>query len=96
MAQEFLSAASVDSGSPVRKSFAVGFVAISTSVQLLCCFKRTVWHMVETGNAVLRAAWATACLLPWSRPRWRDGPKAGKKQIHVCCKISGTAESCAY
>jgi hypothetical protein len=27
MAQEFLSAASVDSGSPVRKSFAVGFLA---------------------------------------------------------------------
>ena len=76
--------------------FIMGAVAISTSVQLLCCFKRTVWHMVETGNAVLRAAWATACLLPWSRPRWRDGPKAGKKYVHVCCKISGTAESCAY
>jgi hypothetical protein len=63
--------------------FIMGAVAISTAVQLLCCFKRTVWHMVETGNAVVSAPCAPACLLPWSYPRWLMAAKGGKSRSRL-------------
>ena len=69
-----------------RACFIMGPVATSTSVQLLCCLERIVWHLVETGNVVLRAARAPTCVctsLVLVTPAVADGGQSRKKSVHV-------------